>query len=60
MEKWVELELIAKRRWSFWPAFLVIVTFGRLGILKDVDKAGTWLADHAMRVEARPRYGRKK
>lgn len=43
--------LKVSKRWFFWPAAFAIVALGRLGILKDQQAAGKWLATHAMRIE---------
>lgn len=49
----VKAQVILTRRWFFWPAMLAMVALGKLGILKSPDRAGKWLADHAMRIEVR-------
>jgi hypothetical protein len=49
----VNVEVRARKRWFFWPAVLVMVSLGKLGILKNPDRAAKWLADHAMRIEVR-------
>jgi len=40
-----------RKRWFFWPAVVVIVALGKVGILRDQERAGRWLADHAMVIE---------
>lgn len=47
----VNLTLTVRKRWFFWPAMLTIVALGKVGVLKDIDKAAKWLADNAMRLE---------
>lgn len=42
------LKLHIRKRWFFWPAMVTIVTLGRLGILRDMEAAGAWLARYAM------------
>ena len=49
----VEAHIVVSKRWFFWPAILTIAALGKLGILKDQQKAGKWLADHAFRMEVR-------
>lgn len=48
-----KLNLHAKvtKRGFFWPALLVIVALGWMGIIRSPEKAAKWLADHAMRLE---------
>lgn len=45
--------LHTRKRWFFWPALVAIVVLGKLGVLRSQDRAGRWLADHAMVIEVR-------
>jgi hypothetical protein len=47
------LQFTVRKRWFFWPAILTFCALGKLGILRNPDAAAKWLADHAMKIEAR-------
>lgn len=49
----VKAQLIIRKRWFFYPAAIIMVVLGNLGIIRDQEKAGKWLADHALRGEIR-------
>jgi hypothetical protein len=49
----VDAQIILRKCWFFWPAILTISALGKLGVLRDQQKAAQWLADNAMRIEVR-------
>lgn len=49
----VTAEIVASKRWFFWPAVAAIVALDRLGLIRDRSRATGWLVDHAMRLEVR-------
>lgn len=49
----VQVTLVLRKRWFFWPALVTLVVLGKVGIIKDPEWAGRWLAENAMRIEVR-------
>lgn len=62
----VQAQVIIRKRWFFWPAIITVAVLGKMGLIRDKDspehfggritgqeRAGKWLADHAMRIEVR-------
>lgn len=62
----VQADIVVRRRWFFWPALVLIVALGKIGLIRDKvspahhggietgqERAGRWIADHAMRIEVR-------
>jgi hypothetical protein len=60
----MNLAMKVQKRWFFWPAVVVIMLAGKLGLIRPrpsaeyVDgmdpgevRAARWLTDHAMRIE---------
>lgn len=45
------LTFTTRKRWFFWPAFYAIGVLAMVGIVRDLNRAGEWLAVHAMRFE---------
>ena len=61
----VQLRITVRKRWFFWPAFVVATILVRTGVLRDApstahwdgkitaaERAAEWLANHAIVVEA--------
>jgi hypothetical protein len=46
------IHITASKRWFFWPALVLFMALGKLGILRDSQKAAKWLVKWAMRIEA--------
>lgn len=49
----VEAHIHIVKRWFFWPATVLLAGLWKIGIIKDLEKAGKWLANNAMRIEVR-------
>jgi hypothetical protein len=60
------LSLHVRKRWFFWPAMLILVAAGKLGLIRDKasdahadgvetgpERAARWLVDHAVVIEVR-------
>lgn len=60
----VKIAARIRKRWFFWPAVIILVTIGKLGLICDKvspahvggvetgrERVGRWLADYAMVIE---------
>lgn len=46
----VQLRIAVRKRWFFWPAFIILVALNRIGLVPDLGKSGSWLAEHKWRI----------
>lgn len=53
----VRLTLSARKRWWFTIARYTLVALCYLRVIRDTDKAGSWLATHGMKLSVRQTNG---